>query len=256
MSLLKYPRTRHIEGSRRQVGDEDLDSVPFARLAGRYLVVEEKVDGSNAAVSFSSDGELLLQSRGHYLIGGPRERHFAMFKQWANGLARDLHDVLGARYVMYGEWLYAKHTVYYDALPHYFMEFDILDREGGGFLSTERRRDLLAGLDVVSVPVLSSGEATTLAALRALIGPSLFKTERWRESLRETAVARDLDPARVLADTDASDDMEGLYIKVEEDGVVAERYKLVRADFLTAILDAGGHWLDRPILPNRVRDAG
>lgn len=48
--------------------------------------------------------------------------------------------MLGARYVMYGEWLYAKHTVYYDMLPHYFMEFDIYDKENGSFLGTAARR--------------------------------------------------------------------------------------------------------------------
>lgn len=40
-----------------------------------------------------------------------------------------LYEVLGRRYVMYGEWMYAKHTIYYDLLPHYYMEFDVLDRE-------------------------------------------------------------------------------------------------------------------------------
>jgi hypothetical protein len=28
----------------------------------------------------------------------------------------------------------------------------------------------------------------------------------------------------------------------------------VRSSFLTAILDAGGHWQDRPIIPNRLAD--
>jgi hypothetical protein len=253
MTILKYPRTQHIQGSRLQPGDEDLDSVPFSQIAGRHLVVEEKMDGGNAGISFSQDGTLLLQSRGHYLSGGPRERHFALFKQWASANLRDLHDILGTRYVLYGEWLYAKHTVYYDALPHYFMEFDIYDREHAVFLSTERRHEMLAGSDVVSVAVLRSGPATTLESLRALIGPSLFKTSRWREALRETALVRGLDAARVLRESDSTDLMEGLYLKVEEDGVVKERYKFVRADFLTTILDAGVHWLERPIVPNRVR---
>ena len=44
--MRKYPRTHHLEGSRRQPGDEDLDSVPFRALIGRHLVVEEKVDGA------------------------------------------------------------------------------------------------------------------------------------------------------------------------------------------------------------------
>jgi len=37
--LVKYPRTCHIEGSRLQPGDEDLDATPFAAIAGRDLVV-------------------------------------------------------------------------------------------------------------------------------------------------------------------------------------------------------------------------
>ncbi len=48
-------------------------------------------------------------------------------KAWAGAAQRELREALGGRYVMYGEWLYAKHTVFYDALPHYFFEFDVLD---------------------------------------------------------------------------------------------------------------------------------
>ena len=37
--------TPHIEGPRLQPGDHDLAAAPFAEIAGRYLVVEEKLDG-------------------------------------------------------------------------------------------------------------------------------------------------------------------------------------------------------------------
>src|SRR5690349_12704120 len=121
-SIRKYPRTRHIEGSRLQPGDSP-NVVPWTNVRGRHIVVEEKVDGANAAVSFGGGGRLLLQSRGHYLTGGARERHFAALKTWAQAHASHFFEVLGERYVMYGEWVYAKHTVYYDALPHYFLEF-------------------------------------------------------------------------------------------------------------------------------------
>ncbi len=65
LKMLKYPRTPHIQGSRIQLGDEDLQQIPFDVLAGRKLTVEEKCDGANSAVSFDADGELLRQSRGH-----------------------------------------------------------------------------------------------------------------------------------------------------------------------------------------------
>ncbi len=71
--IFKYPRTQHIEGSRLQPGDEDLESVRFTDISDNHLVIEEKVDGANCGISFSYDGKLLLQSRGHYLTGGYRE---------------------------------------------------------------------------------------------------------------------------------------------------------------------------------------
>jgi len=254
--LRKYPRTPHLVGSRLQPGDEDLDQVPFADLAGRYLVVEEKLDGANSAISFDADGRLLLQSRGHYLTGGPRERHFGPFKAWAASVAPALWPVLGSRYVLYGEWLYAKHTVYYDALPHWFCEFDLLDRETGDYLSTARRREVLAGTPVVSVPVLREGQVASLAALTALVGPSTAKTAAWRGALAAAARSAGVDPDRALAETDPADEMEGLYLKREDGDVVTGRFKWVRPGFSSAVLDSGSHWLDRPIVVNQLADPG
>jgi RNA ligase len=251
-AMHKYPRTRHIEGSRLQPGDEDLDSVPFAELRDRFLVVEEKMDGANAAVRFDDRGRLLLQSRGHYLRGGAREKHFDLFKQWASAQAAVLLERLRDRYVMFGEWLYAKHTVFYDALPHYFLEFDVLDTQDMTFLSTARRRTLLAGAPVASVPVLDEGTFQSHRALTAHVGRSRMKTAHWKNRLARAAEDRDLDPARIAVETDPSDEMEGLYIKIEEEGRVTARLKYVRASFLTSVLDSGIHWLNRPIVPNEL----
>ncbi len=252
----KYPRTQHIEGSRLQPGDEDLDSVPFAEIAGLHLVVEEKMDGANSAVSFSSAGDLLLQSRGHYLVGGGREKHFSLLKQWASVHTARLWDVLRDRYVMYGEWMYAKHTVFYNALPHYFMEFDVLDTTDMTFLDTPTRQGLLRDLPVCSVAVLHSGQVDSLADLKALIGPSLFISPTHTQDLTAICTDRGLDVERAARETDPSRLMEGLYIKVEDEetGRVVGRYKYVRAAFLQAVFEAEGHWLSRPIIPNQLRE--
>lgn len=254
--LKKYPRTRHLETSRFQHGDHDLEAVPFKDVKGRFLVVEEKMDGANAGLSFDAAGRLLLQSRGHYLSGGPRERHFDLFKQWAHGHAEELYLALGERHIMYGEWMYAKHTCFYDALPAYFMEFDIYDREQELFLSTARRRQLLAGLPVVSVAVLWQGRPQKLAEVTNLIGHSLFKSPAWRERLVEAGAAAGVPAAQVLAETDRHDAMEGLYIKVEDEERVLERLKWVRGSFLNSLVDSGSHWLDRPIVTNRLTGNG
>jgi len=222
--ILKYPRTPHVTGSRLQPGDDDLPLIALDALDALPIVVEEKLDGSNSGISFDPhDGSLLLQSRGHVLTGGPRERQFDLFKRWANRHAEWLRDTLGAKYVMYGEWLYARHTIYYDELPHYFLEFDLLDRENGQFLSTARRRKILSGGPVVSVPVLAEGRGV-----------------RWNHLITRSTCS-------------SQETMEGLYLKHEEDGVVRGRYKFVRPSFLQAVEDSGEHWMDRPIEPNRLR---
>ncbi len=241
-----------MEGSRLQPGDEDLSQIRFSEIAGRHMVVEEKCDGANAAISFSDEGEMFLQSRGHYLTGGYRERHFNLMKQWASVHRDAFYQVLGSRYLMYGEWMYAKHTVFYDALPHYFLEFDIYDRTQGIFLDTPSRRKLTEKLPIVSVPVLSEGVFSKQQQLLDLIGSSNYITEGNAACLQRLSQELGLDTGQQCAETDLSTMMEGLYLKVEEGGQVAARLKYVRASFLQRLLESESHWLERPIVPNQL----
>jgi hypothetical protein len=193
---------------------------------------------------------VLLQSRGHYLTGGARERHFDRFKAWAHAHAAPLRSALGDRYVLFGEWLYAKHTIFYNELPHYFLEFDVLDRRTEEFLDTPSRAALLAGLPIVSVRVVRAGAFDRVEELVRLLGDSAFIRPGHLAELRAACEARGIDAERALRETDDETRMEGLYIKVEEGGVVQERYKYIRATFLSRVLASESHWLDRPIIPN------
>jgi hypothetical protein len=252
-SIFKYPRTQHLAGSRKQSGDEDLDAMAIEPLWGSYWVVEEKMDGANCAISFSDDGELLLQSRGHYLTGGPAERHFDLFKSWAAMRVPALKQVLGQRYVLYGEWLFAKHTCFYDRLPHYFMEFDVLDKESGIFLSTKARRELLEPLPfIVSVKVLFEGIFTRKHDLDSWVTHSHFISDQHFLTLRQVAQYKGLRAEQVEMETDPSVKMEGLYIKHESETEVLGRYKYVRADFLQRLMASNSHWQSRPIIPNQL----
>jgi hypothetical protein len=254
MRILKYPRTQHVQGSRLQPGDEDLEQVPLRDLVGKHLVVEEKQDGANSGISFDAAGRLHLQSRGHYLAGGPREAQFTLFKQWAATWADLLQVALEDRYVAYGEWLYKKHTVYYDALEHYWAEFDVYDRTRGAFLDTANREALLKGLPYAPVTVLWSGTWARDMRFEDLVGPSRFKTSGWRDALRAQVAELGYDWDLVWRHTDPSDEMEGLYIKWEEDGVVRGRYKFVRHDFVSLIVSNDEHHDNLPPVPNRLAE--
>lgn len=251
--MLKYPRTQHLQGSRLQDGDEDLSQIPFSEIFGKYIVIEEKIDGANSAVSFDGNGTLFLQSRGHYLDGGYRERHYDLMKQWANNNKDTLYGVLGSRYIMYGEWMYAKHTVFYDALPDYFMEFDIFDREKGIFLDTPSRRVLTERMGIIhSVPVLAQGVFRSKEAILSYMGDSNYITREHINVLKSLAEKQGLDVELQLHQTDPSMTMEGLYIKAESDGEVKQRVKFVRSSFYQCVDASGNHWQQRPIIPNQL----
>jgi hypothetical protein len=259
MELIKYPRTLHIEGSNLQKGDEDLKQISFEILKGKELVVEEKVDGSNTAISFDLSGNILLQSRGHFLEGKGDKKHFDPFKRFAHSIKERLWPILGSRFILYGEWLFAKHTIYYNNLNSFFQEFDIYDRENEIFLSTPMRHEMLLPTRpyLESVRVIKTGSFSSLEELLSLLGKSAFTDNDYSTCLQDLKKACKEAKAREdieLPQTDISGRMEGLYIKEERNGIVEGRYKWVRHQFTQTALNSGSHWDNRPLVKNKLKD--
>ena len=84
-----------------------------------------------------------------------------------------LEAMLGDRFILFGEWLYARHSVHYRRLPHYFFEFDIYDKEAGAFLDLERRLDDARGHGHPDGPGAPPGRVDRDGSC-GLIGPSRF----------------------------------------------------------------------------------
>jgi hypothetical protein len=252
MEIFKYPRTPHLETSSMHGDDFLLNRIQFSALQNQYVIYEYKIDGANSAISFSEDKQLLIQSRGHYLRGGAREKEFSKTKLWANLYINDLYDVLGKRYIMFGESMYAKHTIFYDKLPHYFLEFDVFDKENNIFLSTKKRKALLEGLAYCPVPIAYEGYPISLEHLKSFIGYSVYKTESWKDNLKKATEDMNLDYNKVVSQTDMSDLDEGIYVKIETEDQTIGRAKFVRKSFVEEIIKQDSHWHDRPIIPNKL----
>jgi hypothetical protein len=233
--FVKYPRTPHLFGSRGTADDKHLSArASAAFVADPSLVVEEKLDGTNVGVHFTAAGRMVLQCRGHEITAGMHPQ-YDLFKQWTTGKRTDLEAMLEDRYILFGEWLYARHSVHYRALPHYFFEFDIYDKRDGVFLDLEARLQMLDGTGVHTVPVLHRGPATA-DYLHALIGPSRF----------DAAFDNPL--------TGRTDNvMEGLYLRTEADGAVTGRAKLVRPEFVEKVKQSE-HWQHTAMVPNLLED--
>ena len=60
--------------------------------------------------------------------------------------------------MLFGEWCYARHTVPYDALPDWFLGFDIFELALRRFWSVDRRNTWLHERGLVSVPEVKRGK--------------------------------------------------------------------------------------------------
>lgn len=231
----KYPRTPHLFGSKGTDDDKHLgEAESKAFIADESLIVEEKIDGTNVGIHFSEAGEMVLQCRGHLITEGMHPQ-YDLFKQWAIVKRHALEEPLQNRYILFGEWVYARHSIHYRKLTHYFFEFDIYDKEQATFLDLERRMSLLAGTGIQTVPVVHTG-AVDRDDLEDLIGPSQFDSRFEHPT------------------TNRPDNlMEGLYLRTEADGDVTGRAKFVRPEFVEKIQQST-HWQHQQMVPNQLAD--
>ena len=229
--FIKYPRTPHLFGSKGTDDDKHLgreESEAF--ISYPSLIVEEKLDGTNVGLHFALSGRMVLQCRGHEITEGMHPQ-YDLFKQWTAVKRPVLEAMLGSQLILYGEWLYAKHSVYYRKLPHYFFEFDIYDKDAERFLDLDSRLKMLEGTGLHTVPIVHRGCAT-VAELQALIGPSAF------DSAFDNPVTQRTDNL-----------MEGLYCRTEADGRVTGRAKMVRSEFVEKVKQSE-HWQHQRMIPN------
>ena len=238
MDFIKYPKTYAI--------DRELSSTDSLRQIlddNQHLVIEEKMDGTQLGLQFNATGQPVLQSRGTIISN---EKEFALMKSWAWEHQAALFDAMKTRYIMFGEWLREKHTIFYDELPSYFLEFDIYDRRERIFLSTASRQKYIQehGLDFISSVRVIKAQPKSLSDLWVLIQSSAFISNLAYENLSQ----------KERSHTDITRKMEGLYLKVENDEKVVRRYKLIRPEFLAKIIATGEHWKKRETVCNQVAD--
>ncbi len=233
--FIKYPRTPHLFGSKGMVDDRHLGESESQRIiADDSLIVEEKIDGTNVGIHFHADGEMILQCRGR-LINEGMHRQYDLFKHWAMIKRRLFDESLEDRFILFGEWMFARHSIHYLQLTHYFFEFDIYDKAENAFLSLDERLILIEKLGVQTVPVLHVGSADK-EQLQKLIGPSQFNSRFENPSTGRTDRL-----------------MEGLYLRTEADGVVSSRAKFVRPEFVEKVRQST-HWQHQAMVPNLLKE--
>lgn len=219
--FFKFPSTPHLatlEGIEVR-DDKVLVESDRSDFLKHNLVVEEKVDGANLGISFDSAGIVRLQNRGSYLHL-PGTGQWKKLEQWLNPKIDSIFEVLTDRYILFGEWCYAQHSVLYNRLPAWFLGFDIYDKEACKFLSTTRRDDAFGKMQISKIPLLGNGRFS-LSNLQQLLSKSKISDQQ----------------------------AEGLYLRIDQGDWLIQRAKLVRPAFIQCVEE---HWSRAPIKPNQL----
>lgn len=200
-------------------GDKVLTESERDAFLTHAVTVEEKVDGANLGLSFDAHGNIRAQHRGAYLHL-PGSGQWKKLGDWLAPRTDTLFEHLSDHFILFGEWCYAQHSVFYDRLPDWFLSFDVYDKRSSRFLSSERRDVLLREMCIAQVPVVARGHFAY---------PEIQK---------------------FLSTSELSDQpAEGIYLRFDQDDWLAQRAKLVRPAFIQAVEH---HWSRSAIRPNRL----
>lgn len=219
--FFKFPSTPHLAAMPGVDirGDKVLTESERDEFLTHELTVEEKVDGANLGLSFDTDGNIRAQNRGAYLHL-PGSGQWKKLGEWLALHTDALFEHLSDRYILFGEWCYAQHSIFYDRLPDWFLAFDIYDREAGRFLATAHRDRLLGEMHISKVPGIAHGRFT-YPEIQELLSQSKLTNQ----------------PA------------EGIYLRIDHGDWLEQRAKLVRPAFIQAVEQ---HWSRTAIRPNRL----
>ncbi|KAF5379348.1 hypothetical protein D9757_007659 [Collybiopsis confluens] len=238
IGIYKFPRTAHLLDLGAATSDDIilppllLPEHPLFDVPSNTgsVIITEKVDGANMAFSLSSDGsQIIVQNRSHYVNPSSHEQ-FKKLGLWVDAhrdelirlLRRDKHFL--ERYILFGEWLYATHSIPYTRLPDRFMAFDLYDRSNDIFVDRQTMQTLLDRTTIALVPVMYEGRLPSEEELKDMVQrPSRFYDGR----------------------------VEGIYVKWERGGKVVKRGKVVRSDFIAG----NEHWSKKNLQVNGLANA-
>ncbi|MFD9480873.1 RNA ligase family protein [Streptomyces nojiriensis] len=139
---IHYPRTPHVPWSPGAAAD-DVRALGLAGLAGREVVVTEKLDGENTTLYADGLHARSLDSAHH------------PSRAWVKGLQGRIGPGIPAGWRVCGENLYARHSIPYEDLDSWFYGFSVWD--GEHCLDWDRTVRFLRGLGVPTPRVLWRG---------------------------------------------------------------------------------------------------
>ena len=143
---MKYPKIFHLPYS-QSVSDDDriIDEDVLDNMLSQELIITEKLDGGNTCYHAGK-----IYARSHAVP--TTHESFNWLKNFCAG--KSIPDHL----MLYGENVFAIHSIEYEGLSSYFYLFDIFDQQKECWLSWSKIIDLAGQLGFDMVPIIYKGE--------------------------------------------------------------------------------------------------
>jgi len=230
--LPDFPKTAHLpiepnaDRTDKVASEEELQALFSADI--QNITIEEKVDSANCGMTLL-DGEPVIRNRNKILSKNyegrktPAKMQFSAIWTWFyenKDKFEDLKKILGFMPCVYGEWMYAQHTVQYENLPSWFIPFDVFDYERREYISPLIYRPALEKVGFTIVPKVDLNKVSRKTLIESRDMNSIFSPNHRRE---------------------------GIYIKLCDGDKILSRYKMVRNGFIQ-----GEHWNKTGLIKNKV----
>jgi ATP-dependent RNA circularization protein (DNA/RNA ligase family) len=152
----KYEKTYRIVVPQVSIeGKFSISKDDAKALLNGEVVVEEKLDGANTGIIKHKQG-FSLQKRGS-LVGQSEHAQFQYFHNWASFQNYEKLMRLPNNTTIYGELMYACHTVFYNKLPDYFLVFDVYNKNKDRWMDRDERDDFCNKYELHQVPLINKG---------------------------------------------------------------------------------------------------
>lgn len=214
----KYEKTYRILIPQIDIkGKHFLSKKECKQLLNGKVIITEKMDGANVGIIRYRD-TFHLQKRGS-LVGDSEHAQFNFFKAWSyNNYDKIMQIPKGT--VLYGELMYAKHTIFYDRLPSYFLAFAWLNKGNNKYYKWEEMKNLCDNIGLHTVPLIHQGYVDRMELFDMIPKVSSYGS--------------------MMA--------EGIVVWNHKKGM---RGKVVRPEFQKS-MDDEGYWMRRPVTQNEV----
>lgn len=209
-TLYKYPRTYHFSWSPGLVNDdrviESLDA-----FQGRRVIASNKVDGENCNLYSDAIHARSLDSKHHDS------------RNWVKSFWGGIKHQIPEGWRICGENLYAKHSIYYDNLPSYFMGFSVWDEENY-CLSWDDTLTFFEKLSIIPVQTIFDG---------------VFNEEKLKS----------------LVDADILNGQEGFVVRTADGFNYKDFSKRVVKYVRKGHVQTSTHWSTEKIIPNKLKQS-